>query len=87
MRRIFRVLLPIALSLLVIAPVATSVPTATAGTAANPDFIGEKVVNRIHLENGADDLVDTRTFTVSVSQTTQLHGHQAVDVQWTGAHP
>ncbi|MCU1386775.1 MAG: hypothetical protein JWL72_113 [Ilumatobacteraceae bacterium] len=87
MRRIFRVLLPIALSLLVIAPVATSVPTATAGTAANPDFIGEKVVNRNHLENGADDLVDTRTFTVSVSQTSQLHGHQAVDVQWTGAHP
>ncbi|MCU1400570.1 MAG: hypothetical protein JWN62_3679, partial [Acidimicrobiales bacterium] len=87
MRRIFRVLLPIVLSLLVVAPVATSAPTATAGTSADPEFIGEKALGRNHLENGADNVVDSRTFTVSVGQTTQLHGHQAVDVLWTGAHP
>jgi hypothetical protein len=56
--------------------------------AAAPAFTKTETISRTHLKaDGTDDVVDTRTFSVSVSQTQQLRGQQQVEVQWTGAHP
>ena len=46
-----------------------------------------KTVTRDHLENGADDVVDTRKVAVSVSQVSNLRNFQQIDVRWSGAHP
>src|SRR5437868_13813195 len=56
--------------------------------AAAPAFTKSEPVTRTHLKaDGTEDVVDTRTFTLTVSQTQQLRGQQQIDVRWTGAHP
>ena len=44
-------------------------------------------VTRDHLVNGLDDVVDSRTVSVTVDRTTDLTSNESVDVSWTGAHP
>ncbi|MCU1394439.1 MAG: hypothetical protein JWM34_2867 [Ilumatobacteraceae bacterium] len=84
MRRLLAILVPI----LVLLPIAASAPSATADTSpAAPAFSTSKTITRNHLEHGADDVVDTRNFSVSISQTTQLRGHEPISVTWSGAHP
>ncbi len=55
--------------------------------AAAPAFTASVTVARNHLVNGADDVVDTRSITVSVDQTRDLRERQEITVKWTGAHP
>ncbi|MFI5099929.1 MAG: hypothetical protein ACHQE5_05370, partial [Actinomycetes bacterium] len=42
---------------------------------------------RNHLVNGADDIVDSKTVSVTVSDTENLRDRQAINVTWSGAHP
>jgi hypothetical protein len=46
-----------------------------------------ETITRDHLVNGADDVVDKRTVSVTVGQTAGLRDRQVIDVSWTGAHP
>jgi hypothetical protein len=46
-----------------------------------------ETISRTHLVAGADQVADTRTVTVGVSQTTELRDRQEIAVSWTGAHP
>jgi hypothetical protein len=50
-------------------------------------FTKTKTISRTHLVNGANQVVDTRTFTVTVDQTSQLRDRQEINVHWSGAHP
>lgn len=50
-------------------------------------FSKTETITRDHLVNGADNVVDSRTFHVTVDQTTQLRDRQEVNVSWSGAHP
>ena len=77
-------------ALLGVTPTASGHPTAsTAGTAtAPPAFTATKTIARTHLDsNGATVVDDQRTFSVSVSQTSQLRDRQVIELSWTGAHP
>ena len=62
-------------------------PFAIGNAAPAPAFSATKVVQRVHLINGADQVVDTRTVHVTVSQTTNLRDRQGITVTWSGAHP
>lgn len=42
---------------------------------------------RTNLIDGVDQVVDTRTVSVTVSTTTSLRDRQAIAVSWSGAHP
>ena len=44
-------------------------------------------VVRENLVNGAEQVVDKRTVTMTVSPTSNLRGRQEIDVSWSGAHP
>ena len=46
-----------------------------------------KKVARTHLVDGGNVVVDSRTVTVDVDQTTQLRDRQEILVRWSGAHP
>lgn len=59
--------------------------TDTAGT--NPAFSTTETVTRDHLVSGADQIVDTRHFSLRIDQTTQLRERQEINVSWSGAHP
>jgi len=61
-------------------------PPASAGAGA-PEFTTSKTVTRAHLVAGTEQPVDSRTVSLSVSQTSSLRGRQEVRVSWTGAHP
>jgi hypothetical protein len=50
-------------------------------------FTKTETITRDHLLNGVDTLVDSRSFSVSVDQTTGLRERQEIAVSWTGAHP
>jgi hypothetical protein len=63
----------------------TTAPAAKAATSAA--FTRSETVHRDHLVNGADQVVDTRTVRVVVSQTTSLRDRQTINVSWAGAHP
>ena len=65
--------------------VSTGAP-ASAGAGA-PEFTQTKTVTREHLVSGVQQPVDSRTISLSVSQTSSLRGRQEVRVSWTGAHP
>ncbi|OLB79969.1 MAG: hypothetical protein AUI14_08670 [Actinobacteria bacterium 13_2_20CM_2_71_6] len=53
-----------------------------------PAFSHTQVVTRAHLgADGSVSTVDTKTVTVTVSQTENLRGRQLIDVTWSGAHP
>jgi hypothetical protein len=46
-----------------------------------------ETLSRSNLVNGVNQVVDQRSFSVSVSQTTDLRNRQEISVSWTGAHP
>lgn len=50
-------------------------------------FTQTETITRDNVVNGSDDVVDTRTVTLNVNQTTNLQGRQEIDVSWSGAHP
>lgn len=66
------------------AATASVVATDTTGATA---FSTTQTITRNHLVNGADQVVDTRNFSVNVEQTTQLRERQEIKVSWSGAHP
>jgi hypothetical protein len=61
---------------------ARGVPRATA-----PAFTKTETIARDQVVGGVDQVVDTRTVTLDVNQTTNLQGRQQVAVSWSGAHP
>lgn len=61
----------------------TAAPAATAHSA----FTSSEKISRVNYVNGATQVVDSRTFTASVSETKDLRNRQEIDVSWTGAHP
>jgi hypothetical protein len=61
---------------------ATSATTAGAGS-----FTKTETITRDNVVNGSDVVVDSRTVTLNVSQTTNLQGRQEIGVTWSGAHP
>lgn len=50
-------------------------------------FTKTEKISRVNLINGQNQVVDTRTFTATVSQTRELRNRKTIDVSWTGAHP
>ncbi len=42
---------------------------------------------RTEMSGGTSQVVDSRSITLNVSQTTNLQGRQEVQVSWSGAHP
>jgi len=56
-------------------------------TAARAAFTKTEKISRVNLVNGVTQVVDTRTVSVSVSQTQDLRDRQEISVSWTGAHP
>ena len=57
---------------------------ATGGAGA---FSKTETITREFLVNGAEQVVDTRTVMLKVSQTVNLRGRQEIKVSWSGAHP
>ncbi len=84
-----RLLAASAVLLVVAAPNALSAPRVSASDQATtaPEFTASKHIARTHLVDGKDDVVEQHTFDVSVSNTTNLRGHERVEVSWSGAHP
>jgi hypothetical protein len=62
-------------------------PSASAAGSTRPAFSATEKISRINLVNGANQVVDRRTFSVTVGQTTLLRDRQEIDVSWSGAHP
>ena len=61
---------------------------APAESAAAPAFTKTETIARAHRNaTGAEEVVDTRTFSVSVDRTENLRGRALVNVTWQGAHP
>jgi hypothetical protein len=63
---------------------ASSAPAAASTGAA---FSATEKISRVNLVNGANQVVDRRTFSVTVGQTQLLRDRQEIDVSWHGAHP
>jgi hypothetical protein len=64
--------------------------SATAGASTSsgaPAFSSTETIYRQNLVDTTEDVVDKRTVTVNVSQTSNLRGRQEIQVSWTGAHP
>ena len=63
--------------------------TAGASLAATGDkgFSARETISRVHSDGGVDTVVDTRTVSLSVSNTANLRSRQEIKVSWTGAHP
>jgi hypothetical protein len=61
--------------------------TSQVTAAAKPAFTKTEKLTRTNLIDGKNQVVDSRTFSVSVDQTTNLRNRQNVQVSWTGAHP
>ena len=72
--------------LLLLAAVALPGPSGRA-EAATSAFAKTVVATRTHLVDGKDEAVDTKTVTLTVSETANLRGRQLIDVKWSGAHP
>ena len=71
---------------------AVSGPTTTPASAAPhvaaaPAFTKTETIARDKVVGGVDQVVDSRTVTLDVSQTTNLKGRQEIAVSWSGAHP
>jgi hypothetical protein len=60
---------------------------ASASAATRPAFSATEKISRVNLVNGVNQVVDRRTFSVTVSQTKLLRDRQEIDVSWSGAHP
>ncbi len=54
---------------------------------ATPAFTKTETITRDEVVGGVDKVVDTRTVTLNVGQTTELKGRQEIAVSWSGAHP
>jgi hypothetical protein len=55
---------------------------------AAPAFTRSEVITRDHLSaDGSDDVVDSRSFSVTADRNTGLRGNQQLLVTWSGAHP
>jgi hypothetical protein len=54
---------------------------------SNAAFKATKTITRDNLVNGQRQVVDSRTVSVSVDQTSGLRDRQEINVQWSGAHP
>lgn len=62
--------------------------SSTAGaTGSSYAFSQSESITRDFDVNGVQSVVDSRNFTVNVSQTTNLFGRQEISVSWSGAHP
>lgn len=59
--------------------------------AAGPSATGvvekKETITREFLESGHEVVIDKRTVTLRVSNTSELRGRQEIDVSWSGAHP
>ncbi len=62
-------------------------PGAGAAASDTGAFTTTQTTARDFLVNGVDQVVDSRTVTLNVSQTTNLQGRQEIEVSWSGAHP
>jgi len=88
-RRLTGLALPAAMLGLLVAA-GPSMGSAVAPQASGPGhaaFSKTEKISRVHLVNGQNDVVDSRTITVKVSQTKDLRNRQDVEVSWSGAHP
>jgi hypothetical protein len=82
--RLFALLTALAMtSLALVAPQSSAV----ADTGSAPEFTKTVDISRVHLTNGADEVVETKHVTVNVGQTSGLRDRQEIGVSWTGAHP
>jgi hypothetical protein len=64
-----------------------SAASVQAGGSGRPAFSATEKISRTNLVNGVNDVVDKRTFSVTVGQTHDLRNRQEIDVAWKGAHP
>ena len=68
--------------------VAVSAGVATATVTVSPGASSKtETITREFLVNGKEAVVDRRTVSLHVSQTTNLRGRQEIVVSWSGAHP
>jgi hypothetical protein len=74
----------LALAAMLVGPNASSAATFARSNVA---FSKTEKISRVHLVNGKSQVVDRRTFSLKVDQTTDLRDRQEIDVSWTGAHP
>lgn len=77
----------VALVPLVATPASMAAASATGALVGHVAVSQTETISRTHLVNGSDQVADTRTVTVGLSQTTALRDRQQVAVSWTGAHP
>jgi hypothetical protein len=54
---------------------------------STPAFTKTETIVRENLSGGTEQVVDQRSVSLSVSQTTNLRGRQEIAVSWSGAHP
>ena len=75
--------------LLVVLASATSVVRSPASyaTSASDAYRSTKTLTRTFVDNGVDDVVDSRKVTVQVDHTTELQGRERMHISWSGAHP
>ena len=62
-------------------------PASGASSTSAPAFSATENISRQHLVGTTEDVVDSRTVNVAVSQTANLRGRQEIQVSWSGAHP
>ena len=88
-RRLAGFALPVALLGMVVATGTSDGSAVATRVAASPHaaFTKTEKITRDHLVNGQNQVVDSRTVSVSVSQTKDLRNRQDIHVSWTGAHP
>ncbi len=81
----------VAIASLVVLGTSASASTSAASPASGlttsaPAFTTTETMSRTYVNNGVSG-VDTRTVTLNVDDTTDLHGRQEIGVSWTGARP
>ena len=70
------------------AVIATSSPSTTGSAVTKTATVTrENIVGATSSQPGTEQVVDSRTVSLSVSQTADLQGRQEIRVSWTGAHP
>jgi hypothetical protein len=69
-------------------PAWSDTASTTSTTSTTPGFTASQTITRDNVDaSGADDVIDTRNFSVSVDRNTNLRGNQQLQVSWSGAHP
>ena len=61
--------------------------SSAAGSAGGGAFSKTETISREFLVNNQEHVVDRRTVTLDVNETTNLRGRQEIVVSWSGAHP